>query len=69
MLFDLLGHVRHGGVGHLHSASVHQESTSLRNLALMLVDMDYEKGGLNYIILFFHGAAVLQLWNFPSYIA
>ena len=30
-----------------------QESTSCRNLAPMLVDIDFEKGGLNHVTLFF----------------
>ena len=30
-----------------------QESTSCRNLAPMLVDMDCEEGGLNHVTLFF----------------
>ena len=36
-----------------------QESTSCRNLAPMLVDIDFEKGGLNHVTLFFFARLII----------
>ena len=66
VLLDGLGHVRHSGVADLHRVPVDHppylvvwswfvagglESTSCKNLAPMLVEIDWENGGLNHVTL------------------